>query len=109
MACHEIACVNSPPATGPTAVPTTPAVTHVATPRRSPRSATSSSRHPTSAKAPPIAWTDRATISTSIDPAAAHQADAPANVAIPTAATDRGCAREKSIAAGTAPSPSTRL
>ena len=67
MACHENASVSSPPATGPVAVPTTPAVTQVATPRRSPYSATSSSRHPTSASAPPSACTHRAAISASID------------------------------------------
>ena len=49
IACHENACVSSPPATGPVAVPTTPAVTQAATPRRSPYSATRSSRQPISA------------------------------------------------------------
>ena len=39
IACQENASVSSPPATGPAAVPTTPAVTQAATPRRSPYSA----------------------------------------------------------------------
>ena len=55
MACHEIASVSSPPANGPMAVPTTPAVTQVATPRRSPYTETRSSRHPIRASAPPSA------------------------------------------------------
>ena len=109
MACHENACVSSPPANGPVAVPTTPAVTQAATPRRSPYFATSSSRHPTSASAPPSACTHRAAISTSIDCANAHHAEEPANTAIPTALKNRGCARPKTTAIGTATSPSTRL
>jgi hypothetical protein len=75
--------VSSPPAAGPAAVPITPAVTQVATPRRSPYSATRSSRQPTSANAPPSACTQRAAISTSIDGATAHHADEAANTAIP--------------------------
>ena len=109
MACHENASVSSPPATGPVAVPTTPAVTHAATPRRSPYSAISSSRHPTSASAPPMACTHLAATSPSIEPAQAHQAEAPANTAMPTALSTCGRARTNAIAAGTAPSPSTRL
>ena len=109
MACHENACVSSPPATGPVAVPITPAVTQAATPRRSPYTATRSSRHPTSASAPPSACTHRAAISTSIDCANAHHAEEPANTAMPTALRIRGCARAKLMAVGTAPSPSTRL
>ena len=109
MACHEIASVSSPPATGPVAVPTTPAVTQAATPRRSPYSATRSSRHPTRASAPPSACTHRAAISTSIEPASAHHAEAPANTAMPAALRIRGCARVKPMAVGTAASPSTRL
>ncbi len=109
IACHEIASVSSPPANGPVAVPITPAVTHAATPRRSSYSSTSSSKLPTSANAPPSACTHRATISTSIDGATAHHAEAPANAAMPTAVKMRGWARVKVIAAGTAPRPSTRL
>ena len=109
IACHEIAWVSSPPATGPVAVPITPAVIQVAIPRRSPYTATSSSRHPTSASAPPIACTQRAPISTSIDRATAHHAEAPANTAMPTAPRIRGSARAKPTAVGTATSPSTRL
>ena len=90
-------------------MPTTPAVTQDATPRRSPYSATSCSRHPTSASAPPMACTHRAAISTSIESAMAHIAEAPANTAMPVAVKMRGCARAKPIAAGTAVSPSTRL
>ena len=109
MACHENASVSSPPATGPVAVPTTPAVTQVATPRRSPYVATRSSRHPTRANAPPSACKHRAATSTSIEPANAHHAEEPANTAIPTAVKNRGCFRAKTMAIGTAASPSTRL
>ena len=85
IASQENASVSSPPTTGPAAVPITPAVTHVATPRRSPYSPISSSRQPTSASAPPSACTQRAATSDSIEPAHAHQADDAANTAMPTA------------------------
>ncbi|MCD9197024.1 hypothetical protein NQV15_04225 [Aeromicrobium wangtongii] len=109
MACHEMAWVSSPPTTGPAAVPITPAVTQAATPRRSPRSVTSCLRQPTRASAPPTACTHRAMISTSIEPARAHQADAPANTAMPAALKTRGGTRTNAAAAGTAARPSTRL
>ncbi len=109
IACQENACVSSPPTTGPVAVPTTPAVTHAATPRRSPYSATRSSRQPIRATAPPSACTQRAASSTSIDGADAHNADEPANTAMPTAQKICGRARVNSSAMGTATSPSTRL
>ena len=80
-----------PPTTGPVAVPMTPAVTHVASPRASPDSATSSSKQPTSARAPPTACTQRAPISTSMLGARAQAAEATAKAAMPTAL--RSCGR----------------
>ena len=101
--------MSNPPATGPVAVPITPAVIQAAIPRRSPYTATRSSRHPTSATAPPSACTHRAAISTSIDCATAHHTDAPANAAMPTAPRIRGSIRANPTAVGTTTSPSTRL
>ena len=90
-------------------MPITPAVIQIAIPRRSPYTATRSSRHPTSTSAPPSACTHRAAISTSIDCATAHHADAPANTAMPTAPRTRGSTRLNPTAVGTTTSPSTRL
>jgi ZIP family zinc transporter len=102
-------CVSSPPTTGPSAVPITPAAIQRATPRRSPSAATSSSRQPTRATAPPSACTHRAPIRTGIEPANAQIADAAANTAIPTAHSGAGLRRENTHAAGTTTIASTRL
>ena len=92
--CQEMASVSRPPATGPAAVPITPAAIQRATPRRSSVAATSSSRQPTRANAPPSACTQRAAISTSIEPASAHAAEAAANTAMPAAHSGAGSRRD---------------
>ena len=101
--------MSRPPTTGPAAVPITPAVIQRAIPRRSSVAATSSSRQPTRANAPPSACTQRAAMSTSIEPASAHAAEAAANTAMPAAHSGAGLRRIVTHAAGTTTTASTRL
>ena len=107
---HENADVSSPPVTGPSAAPATPAAAHRRAPARSaPVASTSSSRLPTITSAPPTAWAARAAISTPSDGATAHTVVAAANPIRPPAVATAGSPRTHTRAAGTATSASTRL
>ncbi len=108
--CHEMASVSSPPATGPSAAPATPAPAQRAAPRGSePVAATSSSRQAAMTTAPPSACAMRAASSASSDGAIAQPAQAVANTTSPAAPSAPGSRRTHSRAAGTAARASTRL
>ena len=110
IARHENAQVSSPPITGPSAAPATPAAAHRRTPARSaPVASTSSSRLPTITSAPAAAWAARAAISTPSDGATAHTVVAAAKPITPPAVAVAGSPRTHTRAAGTATSASTRL
>ena len=107
---HEKADVRSPPVTGPSAAPATPAAAHRRAPARSaPVASTRSSRLPTSTNAPPTAWSARAAINTPSDGATAHAVVAAAKPIRPAAVAVAGSLRTHTRAAGTAASASTRL
>ena len=102
--------MRMPPSAGPSAAPVAPALAQTTLARRSePTAIGSSSSAAVTARAPPIAWIERATIRVSRLSESPQASPAPAKIASPTAAARPGPTRRATIAAGTAASAITRL